>query len=131
MQIGVAEIQRGIILSLVITFLINLGVLLYNVNQINNFEQQTAYIIQKEGGTNSTALSEIDKLSKNSYRGYFNVIPVKGNEQKDYGQKISYQVSFSIPLLAFQNGSKGIFKGTDNQSTLSLVGKDWGKMCYN
>lgn len=124
MQIGVAEIQRGIILSLVITFLINLGVLLYNVNQINNFEQQTAYIIQKEGGTNSTALSEIDKLSKNDYRGYFNVIPIKENEQKEYGQKISYQVSFSIPLLAFQKGSSGIFKGTDNQSTLSLVGKD-------
>lgn len=70
-----AETVKAFFAILLIVILLNVGAILYNVNQSNDYEKEVAQYIQKAGGIDKTIENKANALSYNYYHGMFYITP--------------------------------------------------------
>lgn len=70
-----AETVKAFFAVLLIAVLVNVGVILYDVNQSNDYEKEVAQYIQKAGGVDETVERKADTLGETYYHGMFYITP--------------------------------------------------------
>ena len=60
------------------TLLLGVFIVLWQLSQLQNFQQYASGVIARQGGLTSTAVEQIDKESRTHYRGVFRLVDNDG-----------------------------------------------------
>lgn len=113
----IQEVFRFLVCLFVALVMINFGYLVYNVNQVHNFQTAMSQQVAKYGNVTQDVKNQAKKMSVNRYYSMFsidpvdkkgNTIPVKDAKPVDFGNPIKYKITMHIRSIAIMPRSFGI-----------------------
>ena len=104
MQSAVQEPVRLILLSVLIALFLDIIVIGYHINQINDYSKEMQQYVQKEGGVTKDVQDKGKLLSTNIYQNMFRIKPYPGDPHSSqvngYGTQVKYMIEAHIPFIA-------------------------------
>lgn len=135
MKVAPAEMFRMIAVFFMVMFLLNFGIIGWELNQENDYESMVSQKIAKEGCVNERVIKYANDLSHNTrYRGMFTVkaapndrvhekdinghdrnkmMTINYSQPQNYGNEIKYIIGIHITPFALGSGSWTHLPGID------------------
>lgn len=135
MKVAPAEMFRMIAVFFMVMFLLNFGIIGWELNQENDYESMVSQKIAKEGCVNERVITYANHLSHNTrYRGMFTVkaapndrvhkkdinghdrnkmMTINYSQPQNYGNEIKYIIGIHITPFALGSGSWTHLPGID------------------
>lgn len=101
---SIFSVGKMYISAVLILLIVGLSILLFQVNQSNNFKQYVNYQIERGGGLTSEVIERVNNYSEDHFNGIFYIDPTEKTTQKPYGTTVEYviQATFEIPFFQFE-----------------------------
>ena len=113
---NIAELFKYFILCVGILFIVGVVMVLFQLNTISDYQNRVNDTIARDGGLTTSALSDLDNVSKTSYNGIFSIDTSKSDiGAKPYGTSVEYTINMKInnPLSNVKSSFGGpVISGT-------------------
>lgn len=103
LESSVSELFKYLLTALFLVFIVSVGLIIYQMNQIPGFKDNVSDIIARNGGLTTAAISEINSDGDTLYNGEFELNKSQSDlGSKPYGATVKYSlnVRFDAPMLS-------------------------------
>lgn len=88
--------QFGVIL--LIGAIASVGLIFFQIQEVNSFKQQVNYQIERKGGLTEEAVKELNAYSKENYLTEYKIESDRLNQKISFGEVVEYTVTAEIPI---------------------------------
>lgn len=119
MDTSIAESLKLMVTALLIALFLNVAGIIYNVNQVNTFEQQAVQVMQKDGGLTPYAMNRINKGLGAQYGYMFEVKPDNPDPTKPRDETVESDTSaYFVPKTDSHDMATDVFEDIDHPNQL-------------
>lgn len=102
MDHSVAELIKYVIGLITVVMFCIVSRFCIKLLDINPFQQTVNYTIEREGGLTPSAISRINKESKDNYNSSFTITSSDSNKEKKFGELTSYTINQNFSFYFFK-----------------------------
>lgn len=96
------EFTKWFIGILLIMLIASVGVIFFQLQEVNSFKQQVNYQIERKGGLTEEAIRELNDYAQENYLSAYQIESDKLNEKVSFGDTVDYTIKVEIPIHFYQ-----------------------------